>query len=41
MTSKPKMNKKPGNSLQSPVGISSLKVLDDHFYLFWYKTVTW
>lgn len=38
LTLKPDVYNKPCGKMQSPVGVSELKIVKDHYYLFWYKT---
>lgn len=40
LTSEPDVDNVPDDEYLSAVNINSLKVLDGHSYLFWYKTVS-
>lgn len=39
LTAEPNVGNSPDDGNLSSVGVSSLKVLNGHSYLFWYKTV--
>jgi len=41
LTSEPNVHHKPGDDKLSPLGVSSLKVQNNHYYLFWHKTVVY
>lgn len=39
LTTEPDVANAPDDRFLAPLGVSSLKVLDNHSYLFWYKNI--